>query len=310
MGSGTTRVVLLSAGLPCGARGKVGPSNSLRALCALRSNNSGQLEAEARFACPPCRCAPRHPRGARAHAGFALFAPLCACASTGDGASTGCTMRCLASPTDLLRMHSHKCKCGTAQAMINGRTLRLALSGCRVPPGPLPVTEWVSVCPRCDRGLLQSTAGTPLPFLASDGVMRTALDYLEPGRPLPTPFGFARFAASSSALLSAFALFEEDDPTTVSVEDLGRKFADSPTPDVALSFSEAVCDWGRGRRVWANLLRHNGREELATTLVAWFKEALDSNDVERAIKQGIAIKGLSVESRAKLSQASRPKLSH
>ena len=178
--------------------------------------------------------------------------------------------------------------------MINGRTLRLALSGCRVPPGPLPVTEWVSVCPRCDRGLLQSTAGTPLPFLASDGVMRTALDYLEPGRPLPTPFGFARFAASSSALLSAFALFEEDDPTTVSVEDLGRKFADSPTPDVALSFSEAVCDWGRGRRVWANLLRHNGREELATTLVAWFKEALDSNDVERAIKQGIAIKGLSV----------------
>jgi len=86
IGSGTTRVVLLSAGLPCGARGKVGPSNSLRALRALRSNNSGQFVDEARCACPPCRCAPRHPRGARADAGFALCAPLWAC---GEGGALG-----------------------------------------------------------------------------------------------------------------------------------------------------------------------------------------------------------------------------
>ena len=31
---------------------------------------------KARCACPPCRCAPRHPRGAQADAGFAICAPL------------------------------------------------------------------------------------------------------------------------------------------------------------------------------------------------------------------------------------------
>src|SRR3989344_3891130 len=38
---------------------------------------------------PPCRFAPRHPRGARADAGFALCAPLCACGESGArGGST------------------------------------------------------------------------------------------------------------------------------------------------------------------------------------------------------------------------------
>jgi len=66
-------VVLPAAGLPCGARGEVGPSNSLRAPWALRSNNSGQSDDEARCACPPHHCAPRHHPGARRHSACALF---------------------------------------------------------------------------------------------------------------------------------------------------------------------------------------------------------------------------------------------
>ena len=70
---GTRVVVPLAAGLPCGARGEVGPSNSLRALWALRSNNSGQSDDEARCACPPRHCAPRHHPGAQPHSACALF---------------------------------------------------------------------------------------------------------------------------------------------------------------------------------------------------------------------------------------------
>jgi hypothetical protein len=66
-------VVPLSAGLPCGAHSEVGPSNSLRAPWALRSNNSGQSETQARCACPPRHCAPRHHPGARPHSACALF---------------------------------------------------------------------------------------------------------------------------------------------------------------------------------------------------------------------------------------------
>ena len=66
-------VVLPLAGLPCGARGEVGPSNSLRVLRTLRSNNSGQSDDEARCARPPRRCAPRHHPGARPHSASAPF---------------------------------------------------------------------------------------------------------------------------------------------------------------------------------------------------------------------------------------------
>ena len=91
MGSGAEWAVLLSAGLPSGARGKVGPSNSLRALRALRSNNPGQSDDEARCARPPCRCAPRRPQGARAHAGCPLCPAWCVRGHTARIGAAPCT---------------------------------------------------------------------------------------------------------------------------------------------------------------------------------------------------------------------------
>ena len=51
----------LSAGLLSGAQGKVGPWNSLRGLCPLRSDIHGRSDVDARCARPPCLSAPRHP---------------------------------------------------------------------------------------------------------------------------------------------------------------------------------------------------------------------------------------------------------
>lgn len=147
----------------------------------------------------------------------------------------------------VLQMPMHDCR--TTAALINGRTLGEALKERGIRHRRVSRTAWVQVCPRCDRELLNTLAGTPLPFLAADGVMRIAAEYEGEAQSPTEPWRFARFAMSPSALDSAFALFHEDEVKTTEVEAAGRAFAQAPTPDSAFSFSERVCEWGRGQRV-------------------------------------------------------------
>jgi hypothetical protein len=80
------------AAIPCGARAKEAPGNSLRGLWPLHSDNPGESVLEARFARPPWHCAPRRPRSRPASHRLILIAPLVACRSCGSWhANSGAT---------------------------------------------------------------------------------------------------------------------------------------------------------------------------------------------------------------------------
>lgn len=74
----------------------------------------------------------------------------------------------------------------------------------------------------------------------------------------------------------------------------GERFIRSDfAPKQAGKFCELVCIWGRGQRVFANLIRHHGRS-LEKTMAAALKEAYNSVDDESAITPLLKIKGLRV----------------
>ena len=113
-------------------------------------------------------------------------------------------------------------------------------------------------------------------------------------------FTRARLTVPKTVLRKAIkSIRPEIQGKTKEVEDLGAALARKPTPAASLEFSEAVCDWAMGKRVWANLInRHHdcGQNALGKKLCAWFQGIKGTNDmdVEAAIKPGIAIKGLDV----------------
>lgn len=88
-----------------------------------------------------------------------------------------------------------------------------------------------------------------------------------------------------------------NDQNTKAIESLGSKFKKSPTEKV-LSFSEEVCVWGRGQRVWANLKRLN-KDSLEGKLLNWLNAAKEINDfnysrIKNVIRVGDDIPGLGV----------------
>jgi len=186
--------------------------------------------------------------------------------------------------------------CGTPLARINGRTLKRALPrhGVAHRFQAIQLKQWIEICPRCDRDILLPASGVAIPFLGADSVMRTVKDYDASTSVGAGSLDFARFKFSRSALQSATKLIAVEDPTTSSVEELGRALSRHPTADKVLEFSEAVCAWGRGQRIWANLLRLNGKPALAGTLLGWLDRARSQVDADAAIAMGIAVKGLAV----------------
>lgn len=190
--------------------------------------------------------------------------------------------------------------CGTSIALINGNTYSQALNARDIEHQPISVKEWVQVCPRCDRDRLHSQAGTSLPFLASDSVMRTVTEYEEDTAVLSEPMRFARFAMSPDALRSAYALYNEYDairPITARTEyaeAAGRAFAKRPTPDAAFQFSKAVCKWGGGERVWGKLLVRDNRQQLAMRLNSCLAKVLTCNDAKLAIQHVHSINGFGI----------------
>ncbi|HJX09789.1 MAG TPA: hypothetical protein VJ733_04740 [Candidatus Binatia bacterium] len=184
-------------------------------------------------------------------------------------------------------------------AKINGRTLKGALRDTKTQHRfkTIPLTDWIDVCPRCDSSALRSKSGIGLPFLCSDGFMQTVADLPDESAYAPfEPLVFARFGTSRNALKSAIELVRQEDPSTEKIETHGRMLVQNTTYGSAasISFSEEVCKWGRGQRVWANIIRRNSIETLGEELSTWFREAAHSNDCELAISGGLRIDGLGV----------------
>ncbi len=87
------------------------------------------------------------------------------------------------------------------------------------------------------------------------------------------------------------------DTETRRVEKFGELVKVNPKEN-ALTFSEEVCSWGRGQRVWANLKRLN-KDTLESKLFDWFKLASNVNnsspsEIKNVIKVGDDIPGLGV----------------
>jgi hypothetical protein len=123
--------------------------------------------------------------------------------------------------------------------------------------------------------------------------MRTVNDFeLETNEFDSDDLDFCGFRFSRSALESSILLARKEFETTSNVESLGAALS-AGSPINVLVFSQKVCNWGQGQRVWANLLRRNGKENLENLLGEWLKGIAGASD-EDAILGGINILGLGV----------------
>jgi hypothetical protein len=90
-------------------------------------------------------------------------------------------------------------------------------------------------------------------------------------------------------------LIQLEDKATKEVERQGGSIAQNSDADLSLKFSQSVCNWGRGQRVWANLVRRNNQESLGKSLNDWFRIVADTNNnVEEAISPSVKIDGLGI----------------
>lgn len=198
-------------------------------------------------------------------------------------------------------MQQHECdKCRTALVKINGRTLREFSKQTLGEPvakqlfGKSSVTDWVSICPNCNSYALGVDTKNPCAFLCTDGAMRTIHDFdLGMNNTFNRDFlDFYGFKFSSKALYS-YANVSMSEQKMRDVEAMGSALSKDLTPELALAFSEAVVDWGRGGRVWGNLKRFHA-DNLGSQIHDWILELKKSKTDEEAIAYGISIKGLGV----------------
>jgi hypothetical protein len=117
---------------------------------------------------------------------------------------------------------------------------------------------------------------------------------------------FLGFRFSESAIRSASALFEKEYKNSQLLEKRGALLSLNSSFDDFLSFSQAVCIWGGGERVWGNLLRHHGSEKLSKMLKSWLVYARSSQEDEEAIAMGENIKGLGVSFASKHLRMLKP----
>lgn len=188
-------------------------------------------------------------------------------------------------------------KCGSGIAKINGRTLKEALNFTKasLPAKKISNVEWVGVCPSCDAYALGAGTTHPWPFKAEDGVMRVVDDY-EQGCVIAERkiLDFCGFRFSEAALVSASLLLGMGSFGAQPLELKGGSLSENSSAADFLQFSQGVCEWGRGQRVWGNLQRHHDTESLAQALRLWLVFANGPCEDEDAIARGIEIKGLGV----------------
>lgn len=185
--------------------------------------------------------------------------------------------------------------CGRENAKINGRSMRaaLAMTGATF-SRPFGIKDWVAVCPVCDSYALGIETSTPWPFLCGDGVMRVATDFDHNEQDFKgEDLEFAGFRFSRAALKASVQLLQDEDQVTIQVERLGERLLKAPSDEAAYEFSRQVCEWGRGQRVWGNLMRYHTKESLGKQIREWLTSAVTMS-IGDAIVTGVKIKGLGV----------------
>lgn len=105
------------------------------------------------------------------------------------------------------------------------------------------------------------------------------------------------FSITSNQLVDSFyAMPEKEVRHTNKVEDIGKKLINSKFQNIkdVKNFSEEVCKWGGGERVYANLARRNNQafpsDKIQMALIA----ASHAKTHENAIAPFIEIKGLGI----------------
>jgi len=203
-------------------------------------------------------------------------------------------------------------ECGTEKVRINARTLRqsIKMTGYNVTRmAPFGETNWVEVCPLCNAYALAAEYEAPAPFLCADGVMRSVRDLDVSARNFALSLlDFCGFRFTQAALDGAIAMAFGSDPEgaqTSNVEKLGESISANLSRGLVLAFSEKVCEWGGGARVWGNLSR-DGTDQLADDLLAWFASVDGADTDEEAIRPGEAIHGLAISFASKHLRMLRP----
>jgi hypothetical protein len=133
---------------------------------------------------------------------------------------------------------------------------------------------------------LDRAHGTP--FIIEEDLLVTVHDFDAPSEVVELPT--IRF--SERALRSASHEIVTH-PITREVAALGASVLGAG-PIQALAFSEKVCAWGGGHRVWGKLMKEHGPDVLGDALVDWFRHAVNTCKPGAALARGVAIKGLGV----------------
>lgn len=174
-------------------------------------------------------------------------------------------------------------------AWINGRSLAKSLQATNANHsfGKFALTDRVRVELPRDLYALGVEFVHAAPFVVDETLLVTAHDIEAPSAIVD----FANMRFTANAFKSAANQLISDKLTN-DLERIGSQL--SANPDEALKFSELVCVWGRGHRVWGNLNRHYSEEQLGVELAKWLQSAKDQENACLAICPGLAIKGLGV----------------
>ncbi|TDX99329.1 hypothetical protein [Thiohalophilus thiocyanatoxydans] len=177
-----------------------------------------------------------------------------------------------------------------SNAWINGRALNESLKATKVDYNlrKFSLTDRVKLYFPRDNIALGVELENATPFIVESNFFITVHDLDSPSKTID----FSNIRFTKDALNSAIAIMSYDEKTK-HVENLGKS---SNFKDLSktLYFSECVCDWGRGQRVWANLNRHHSSSVLGQLLSKWLLSVKARYGDLYAITLGTNIKGLGV----------------
>lgn len=161
--------------------------------------------------------------------------------------------------------------------------------------------KWVDVCPKCDAYALGAELTNPCPVYSPDGVIRVVDELLEPDRENEERilhFAFLSFTQSafeSACLSTTTHLPERVAKRKVEADLAAARLIDDISASNALAFSESVCLWGGGSRVWGKMKKLNSKGHLGSLLSEWLNSALHGTLLnDELIAYGNAIPGLGI----------------
>lgn len=186
-----------------------------------------------------------------------------------------------------------------SKAWINGRTLAGYASAAAIRErfGHINAANRVALDIERDREILGLNRPHGVPFVLGSHTVVCIHDFDLSG-PQPqliagSMMALANLCFTRHALDSGISGFIEESSVndTRRLEQLGSTL-DLDNGPALVAFSEEVCRWGRGQRVWGNLMRFHTPKHLAELLRVFLGEARCTEDPCDALAPGLAIKGL------------------